>query len=130
VAVAAGEAHNLALQADGAVVAWGDNYSGQCSVGPVVPGAIAVAAGNSHSLELIGQRPPPPQLGNPLRQGSTFTLSLPTARGWTYFLQYKDSATDTNWIWPAAIVAGDGGMRTLTDPAANAPHRFYRVRQQ
>jgi hypothetical protein len=130
VAVAAGEAHSLALRADGAVVAWGDNIYGQCTVGPVVPGVIAIAAGSSHSLELIGQRLPGPQLGNLLRQGSSFSLSVPTVRGRIYFLQYKDSLTDTNWVSPSAIVVGDGSVKALTDPAAMAPHRFYRIRQQ
>lgn len=49
-AVAAGEAHSLALLQNARVVAWGDNASGQCeapaSLGPV----RAIAAGGSHSL--------------------------------------------------------------------------------
>ena len=38
VAIAAGAWHTLALRADGAVVAWGDNSSGQCDVPPALPG--------------------------------------------------------------------------------------------
>jgi len=129
VEIAAGEAHSLALRADGAVVAWGDNTYGQCSTGPAWGGVIAIAAGGAHSLELIGRRPPGLKLGNPLQHGAAFTLSLPTVMGRAYFLQYKGSVTDTNWV-PLSGIVGDGGVKTLTDPAATTAHRFYRVRQQ
>jgi hypothetical protein len=32
VAIAAGNVHSLALKADGTVVAWGNNYYGECNV--------------------------------------------------------------------------------------------------
>ena len=50
--VAAGTHHSLALKSDGTVVAWGFNYSGQCTVPSGLSGVIAIAAGNSHSLAL------------------------------------------------------------------------------
>jgi hypothetical protein len=52
VAVAAGDAHSLALLADGTVVAWGSNAFGQCDVLPSSAGYVAIAAGNWHSLAL------------------------------------------------------------------------------
>ena len=68
VAIAAGDAHSLALCSDGTVVAWGDNYSGQLGNNSTaqnrVPVAVnltgsladkfvvAIAAGTSHSLAL------------------------------------------------------------------------------
>ncbi len=66
VALAAGENHSLALMGDGTVNAWGDNTDGQLGIGitggsrnapvPVsgLSGAVAVAAGGSHSLALMG----------------------------------------------------------------------------
>jgi alpha-tubulin suppressor-like RCC1 family protein len=77
VAVAAGGYHSLALKADGTVVAWGDNDSGQCIVPPDLSAVVAIAAGFSHSLALksdgtvvgwgdntFGQCTPPEGLSN------------------------------------------------------------------
>jgi len=50
VAVAAGASHSLALRADGTVLAWGDNFSGQCNVPTNLNDALAIAAGGYHSL--------------------------------------------------------------------------------
>jgi len=51
VAVAAGAYHSMALDADGLVVAWGENGSGQCDV-PDERDIVAIAAGFYHSLAL------------------------------------------------------------------------------
>ncbi|HEY5481672.1 MAG TPA: family 10 glycosylhydrolase [Verrucomicrobiae bacterium] len=52
IAVAAGAWHNLALRADGAVVAWGDASRGQCEVPAALADVVAIAAGGYHSLAL------------------------------------------------------------------------------
>lgn len=63
VAVSAGEAHTLALKADGTVIAWGNNYWGQLGdntqtrrLAPVpvhnLSGVSAIAAGNVHNIAL------------------------------------------------------------------------------
>ena len=65
VAVAAGKKHSLALQSNGTVRAWGDNTNGKLGLDPATPnsltpvqvlasgsGAVAVAAGASHSMAL------------------------------------------------------------------------------
>jgi alpha-tubulin suppressor-like RCC1 family protein len=52
VAIAAGQFHALALQADGGVVGWGRDVEGQASVPADLPKAKAVAAGRLHSLAL------------------------------------------------------------------------------
>jgi len=51
-AVAAGEAHYLALTGDGRVLAWGDNLFGRCSVPADLPPVEAVSASYYHSLVL------------------------------------------------------------------------------
>ncbi len=51
VAVAAGMYHSLALTADGAVVAWGDNSDQQCDA-PAGDDYVAIEAGFRHSLAL------------------------------------------------------------------------------
>ncbi len=65
-AVAAGRHHSLALKADGTVWAWGLNTDGQLGDGsmvlsrstpaqiPSLSGVVAIAAGNRHSLALLG----------------------------------------------------------------------------
>ena len=47
--IAAGGLHNLALRADGTVVAWGDNWHGQSTVPGGLTGVVALAAGDRHS---------------------------------------------------------------------------------
>jgi alpha-tubulin suppressor-like RCC1 family protein len=64
-AIAAGQAHSLALKSDATVVAWGSNSNGQLgdggTTGHFVPGAVtglsgitAIGAGSSHSLAIRG----------------------------------------------------------------------------
>jgi alpha-tubulin suppressor-like RCC1 family protein len=52
VGVAGGAAHSLALQVDGTVVAWGDNFYSQTTVPPELTNVISIAAGGHHSLAL------------------------------------------------------------------------------
>src|SRR3990172_411306 len=52
VSVAAGVYHSLGLKADGSIVAWGNNFSGQTNVPAPNTGFVAVAAGGFHSLGL------------------------------------------------------------------------------
>jgi len=52
VAVAAGYYHALALDAQGHVSAWGQNYNGEASVPPGLGRVLAIAANSYHSLAL------------------------------------------------------------------------------
>ena len=52
VSVAAGAWHSLALRADGGIVAWGDDFNGQCDVPAGLTNTIAIAAGGYHSLAI------------------------------------------------------------------------------
>jgi hypothetical protein len=52
IAIAAGAWHNLALRADGAVVAWGNDLEGQCDVPATLTNALAIAAGGYHSVAI------------------------------------------------------------------------------
>jgi len=49
-AISAGQVHNLGLQADGSVVAWGGNDWGQCDVPSPNAGFVSIAAGAYHNL--------------------------------------------------------------------------------
>ena len=53
-AIAAGDAHSLALLSNGTVIGWGSNSNGQTTVPNTVVGAKVIAAGGSHSLALLG----------------------------------------------------------------------------
>jgi hypothetical protein len=52
IALAAGNAHSLALRADGTVMAWGTNSSGQITIPSTATNVIAIAAGGSKSVAL------------------------------------------------------------------------------
>jgi alpha-tubulin suppressor-like RCC1 family protein len=54
-AIACGGSHNVALRADGTVVAWGDNVQGQTSVPSGLSNVVAIAAGDTYSLALTGE---------------------------------------------------------------------------
>ena len=129
VAIAAGAYHSLALQADGNVLAWGYDVDGECNVSSDLSGVTAIAAGAYHSLTLSGAAPAALRLGTATHTGKTFALALPTTRGKAYFLQAKTSLGDQAWSFVGGLV-GDGGTKVLTDPAATAHYRFYRVRRQ
>src|SRR5688572_10565074 len=49
-AIDIGTSHSLALKADGTVVAWGEDYRGQCTVPADLRDVVTIAAGASHSL--------------------------------------------------------------------------------
>jgi len=55
VAVAAGDAHGLALRSDGTIVAWGQNNYGQCTVPPGIYAAIAAGADFSLAIRTGGR---------------------------------------------------------------------------
>ncbi len=106
------------LMKDGTVAASGYNF-GECGGIPLVPpglsNVVAVASGDYVYLALIGNGPP--ALGPPLLSFGKDT------NGFT-----DHTLQDTNWIG-LPLVAGNGGIRVLTDPTAIGAQRFYRVRQ-
>jgi hypothetical protein len=54
-AVASGGNFSVALKSDGTVVAWGGNESGQTTVPSGLSNVIAIDAGGSHALAVVGQ---------------------------------------------------------------------------
>ncbi len=124
--LAAGGSHSVALKADGTVTAWGNNFNGQCSV-PAVTNAVAVAAGEAHTLILVGSASQP-QILRPMLSGRQFSLLLQTYLGKNYALEYTSSLSAPAWL-TANIVSGNGSLQLLMDPNPGTPQRFYRVRQ-
>jgi alpha-tubulin suppressor-like RCC1 family protein len=54
VAIAAGGLHDLALNRDGTIAAWGNDYEGETDVPPGLTNVVAIAAGYAYSLALNG----------------------------------------------------------------------------
>lgn len=129
VAIAAGAYHSLALQADGAVVVWGYNYFGQANVPPGLTNGLSVAGGYGVSLSVVGNGPLLRQATaqNLTRTQSSFSLQIQTRSGCVYQLEYQDTLSGNTWT-PFPLVAGNGSVKTLTDPSAGSATRFYRVR--
>jgi hypothetical protein len=130
VAIASGIDHCLALRADGTVVAWGQNDFGQTNVPSGLANVTAISAGGRSSVALVGEAPAPLQspLVNPSFGGNGFTAQLQTQSGRVYRLEYKDSLQDADWT-ALPLVAGNGGMLTLTDFGPTSSQRYYRVRR-
>lgn len=130
VAIDAGTSYCMALKADGTVVAWGSSSGGRTNVPSGLTNVVAIAAFSTHSLALVGEGPTEMSvlLSNPVVHSNVFNVSLPTRSGRVYALEYKTPLTDSDWI-TLPLVAGNGGMRTLSDPFATGTQRFYRVRQ-
>jgi alpha-tubulin suppressor-like RCC1 family protein len=130
VAIGAGYGHCLALKADGTVVAWGYPYNGETTLPDGLANVTAIAAGSFHSLALVGDGTPGlgVQLISPTWSAGRFSVALPTQSGKVYALEYKNSLAEGEWT-ALPLVAGNGGIKTLTDSTANGTQRFYRVRQ-
>ena len=70
----------------------------------------------------------PPELFFPRRTGSVFQVSMVMLSGRMYVLEFANVLTNTTWTPLPPGVVGDATVKTLTDTAADAPQRFYRVR--
>lgn len=68
----------------------------------------------------------PPQLFNPVFSNNVFQTSVATVTGKNYTLQFKNALSDSAWT-SLTPVPGDGTIKTLTDPSATGPRRFYRM---
>jgi hypothetical protein len=64
------------------------------------------------------------------RSGAANAIRFTSVNGQTYFLEYKNSLSDATWTTIAPSVIGNGSILTVTDAAATAQTRLYRVRTQ
>lgn len=58
--------------------------------------------------------------------GGTFSASVQTVTGLNYTVQYKNNLNDPGWT-TLTVIAGDGTLKSFTDPGPLPPTRFYRV---
>ncbi|MGH7967489.1 MAG: hypothetical protein ACREIC_02055, partial [Limisphaerales bacterium] len=122
---------SLALKSDSTVFAWGNltTVDSQFEPGVLWPAAsnvVSVAAAGSISLGLVSSRPQKITLNQPSTAQGTFSVSLPTASGRVYQLQFKDSLDDSNWR-SLPLVPGNGQLQTFVDPTPFGAQRYYRV---
>jgi len=76
----------------------------------------------------LGTPPSSPQILYAVREGAQFSLLIQTIAGKNYALEFKDILSASAWA-SLPSVRGNGIPQLLTDPAATAPRRFYRVKQ-
>ena len=130
VAIAAGQSHSLALRANGTVVSWG--YTpGYTNMPAGLSNVVAIACGGYYCLALLDDGVPAPELrlADPAVVDGKLRVSVPTARGQTYFLECKDSLPAIDWLMTPPA-GGNEGTRILTAPTPGSSKRFYRARQQ
>ena len=127
-AVAGGGAHSIALKAGGTMVCWGNAVNGQCGVPTALSNAVAISAGENHTLVLLAGSLPSPQLLRPALNGKQFTVIVQTLYRKNYALESKNSLLASNWT-SISTNSGNGALRMLTDPAATGIQRLYRMRQ-
>jgi hypothetical protein len=75
----------------------------------------------------------PPTAGSPQFGAGAFTVKVDSIIGRTYVLQYTEvlKSVPSENVWTDLPgVAGTGAEITLTDPAATAPRRYYRIAVQ
>jgi T5SS/PEP-CTERM-associated repeat protein len=59
--------------------------------------------------------------------GTTSTISVPSASGKSYTLEYKNATSDTGWTSVLPASPGTGSALLLQDSTASGAKRFYRV---
>jgi uncharacterized delta-60 repeat protein len=74
----------------------------------------------------IARLNPGPTMMSPQISGNKYSISVKTVQDATYKLQFKSSASSTNWI-NAASTVGDGSVQTLSDSNATNSARIYRL---
>jgi alpha-tubulin suppressor-like RCC1 family protein len=130
VSATGGLEYSLALLSNGTVS--GAGTSSTPFPPPGLTNVLAIAS-SGYGMALVGDGPPAPPtpfapLINPTWTAQRFSVSVPTRNAKVYALQYKNSLSDPDWI-SLPLVAGNGQLKTLTDPTASTNQRFYRVRQ-
>jgi len=71
----------------------------------------------------------PQKILNPQIVGSNITFQYQTILGYNYYVDYKDSLTDS-WTMGVTPFVGDGGIDTFSAPATGSAKRFVRIRAQ
>jgi hypothetical protein len=65
------------------------------------------------------------KIAQPVLSGGKLSFSFNTTAGLSYVLQESDSLNPPSWQTLEEVI-GDGGSKTISDPATE-PQHFYRV---
>jgi hypothetical protein len=90
-------------------------------------GVVLVPQYHSSDITLIAANDP--TILSPLHTGNTSSFSFQSTSGLTNIVEFTDSLNPQNWQ-VLTNIAGDGSLKLVTDNAATASTRFYRIRFQ
>src|SRR5438874_1368593 len=97
IALAAGNAHSLALKNDGTVAAWGFNFYGQATAPFGLNGVTAIGAGVSYSMALRTNSSVVVWGDPSASPSSPITNAIAIAAGWTHALALQPDGTVIAW---------------------------------
>jgi hypothetical protein len=63
----------------------------------------------------------------PAKVGDTFSFSIQTLDGRTYFIEFADDLANPDWQSLPSVI-GDGSVKTMSNTAPGVPQRYYRFR--
>lgn len=92
-----------------------------------VPAGISVNYSNT-GVFLVVTGTVPAQLAGTRVSSEQFRFNFGTVSNQSYTVQFNDDLTTTNWQ-VLTNFTGDGAMQQIEAPVADAPQRFYRVKQ-
>jgi hypothetical protein len=74
----------------------------------------------------ISQGPAQPTITDLSYMGGSFSGSFQTQNGFSYEVQFKNNLNETMWQ-TLTTIAGDGTVKTFTDPGPAGASRFYQI---
>jgi hypothetical protein len=120
----------------GGIITWTPSSPGTNMITTVVTNSDsydlvnpALTATNSFTVVVtVGTNNPPLRILSITATNGVITITWSSVAGQTYAVQYKNSATDTNWQQLGANMVATNTTSTATDTNSN-PQRYYRIEQ-
>jgi hypothetical protein len=86
-----------------------------------------LTATNSFTVIVRATTPSAPRILSITANNEAAVITWSSQAGQTYWLQYKDNLSDTNWQNAMTNVTAEGSTTSATNLLDSAPSRFYRV---
>jgi alpha-tubulin suppressor-like RCC1 family protein len=118
VALAAGSTHSVALKADGSVVVWGYNFSGQTNVPASASNVVAIAAAGDHTVALKSNRTVVAWGTGGTNVPAGLTNAVAVAAGDNFSLALKQDGTVVAWGESASSTNVPSGLANVVGLAA------------
>ena len=122
--IAAGLNHNLALDAGGEVIAWGDDVQSQATVPENLTGVTTIAAGAEHNVTIIDGVPltiTTQPVSSQIESGESATLTVDTNGTGIIYQWYEGQSGDTS-------LPIDGATESTYTTGSLTESKFYWVR--